>query len=37
MPKMTFGYVKADVLADKDAQFKLINFCSIVRQSQWQS
>jgi hypothetical protein len=31
----TFGNVKADVLADKDATFKRINFCSVIRGSQW--
>lgn len=34
-PQTTFGNVKADVLADKDAQFKPANFCSIIRQSRW--
>ena len=34
-PETTFGNVKADVLADKDANFKRINFCSIIRGSQW--
>ena len=31
----TFGNVKADVLADKDAQFKRIDFCSVIRGSRW--
>lgn len=35
-PQTTFGNVKADVLADKDAGFKPINFCSIIRNSRWQ-
>jgi HD domain len=34
-PETTFGNVKADVLADKDAQFRRMNFCSIIRDSQW--
>ena len=34
-PDTTFGNVKADVLADKDANFKRINFCSVIRGSQW--
>ncbi|MGC8519080.1 MAG: HD domain-containing protein [Steroidobacteraceae bacterium] len=34
-PHTTFGNVKADVLADKDAQFRRINFCSVIRQSDW--
>jgi hypothetical protein len=34
-PEATFGNVKADVLADKDAKFKRINFCSVIRGSQW--
>jgi hypothetical protein len=34
-PETTFGNVKADVLADKDANFKRINFCSVIRGSQW--
>jgi hypothetical protein len=36
-PQTTFGNVKADVLADKDGQFRPMNFCSIIRQSQWPS
>src|SRR5271156_5848475 len=31
----TFGNVKADVLADKDVKFKRANFCSVIRDSQW--
>jgi HD domain len=34
-PQTTFGNVKADVLADKDAHFKRGNFCSVIRQSHW--
>ena len=34
-PETTFGNVKADVLADKDPTFQLINFCSVIRGSQW--
>jgi hypothetical protein len=34
-PETTFGNVKADVLADKDAKFNRVNFCSISRGSQW--
>ena len=34
-PETTFGNVKADVLADKDPKFQRINFCSIIRGSQW--
>jgi len=34
-PDTTFGNVKADVLADKDATFKRGNFCSVIRQSKW--
>jgi hypothetical protein len=34
-PETTFGNVKADVLADKDAEFRRLNFCSIIRGSQW--
>src|ERR1700730_8109880 len=34
-PETTFGNVKADVLADKDPQFRRINFCSVIRGSQW--
>jgi hypothetical protein len=34
-PETTFGNVKADVLADKDPKFQRMNFCSIIRCSQW--
>ena len=34
-PETTFGNVKADVLADKDARFQRVNFCSVIRGSQW--
>src|SRR6202167_1429000 len=34
-PETTFGNVKADVLADKDPKFQRINFCSMIRGSQW--
>src|SRR6202048_3034160 len=34
-PETTFGNVKADVLTDKDPKFKRMNFCSIIRDSQW--
>jgi hypothetical protein len=34
-PETTFGNVKADVLADKDPQFQRMNFCSVIRGSQW--
>ena len=34
-PETTFGNVKADVLADKDAKFKRTDFCSVIRGSQW--
>ncbi len=34
-PQTTFGNVKADVLADKDPKFQRMNFCSIIRNSQW--
>jgi hypothetical protein len=35
-PETTFGNVKADVLADKDPRFQRMNFCSVIRASQWQ-
>ena len=35
-PESTFGNIKADVLADKDTQFKRVNFCSIIRGSGWE-
>jgi hypothetical protein len=34
-PETTFGNVKADVLADKDPKFQPMNFCSVIRGSQW--
>jgi HD domain len=34
-PETTFGNVKADVLADKDPKFRRLNFCSVIRGSQW--
>ena len=34
-PGTTFGTVNADVLADKDPQFQRMNFCSVIRGSQW--
>jgi hypothetical protein len=34
-PETTFGNVKADVLADKDPNFKRGNFCSVIRNSAW--
>jgi HD superfamily phosphodiesterase len=34
-PEITFGNVKADVLADKDPKFRRINFCDVIRGSQW--
>jgi hypothetical protein len=34
-PETTFGNVKADVLADKDAHFVRGNFCSVIRGSRW--
>jgi HD domain len=34
-PQTTFGNVKADVLAEKDPRFKRMNFCSVIRGSQW--
>lgn len=34
-PDTTFGNVKADVLADKDAHFKRGNFCAVIRGSAW--
>lgn len=36
-PQTTFGNVKADVLADKDANFKRGNFCSVIRSSAWRA
>lgn len=34
-PQTTFGNVKADVVADKDPSFVRINFCKMIRDSQW--
>jgi HD domain len=34
-PLTTFGNVNADVLADKDPKFQRMNFCSVIRSSQW--
>ena len=34
-PETTFGSVKADVLADKDASFQRENFCAVIRGSVW--
>jgi hypothetical protein len=34
-PETTFGNVKADVLADKDPKFRRLNFCDVIRGSQW--
>jgi hypothetical protein len=34
-PETTFGNVKADVLADKDPHFQRMNFCSVIRGSEW--
>jgi len=34
-PETTFGNVKADVLADKDPKFQRLNFCRVIRGSQW--
>ena len=34
-PDTTFGNVKADVIADKEAHFHRGNFCSVIRCSQW--
>ncbi len=34
-PATTFGNVKADVLADKDPDFRPANFCSVIRGSAW--
>ena len=36
-PATTFGNVKADVLADKDPKFQRINFCDVIRGSQWKA
>ena len=34
-PDTTFGNVKADVIADKEASFKRGNFCEVIRNSKW--
>jgi HD domain len=34
-PETTFGNVKADVLADKDPDFRRGNFCGVIRNSPW--
>lgn len=34
-PQTTFGNVKADVIADKEAAFVPGNFCRIIRESSW--
>jgi hypothetical protein len=34
-PETTFGNVKADVFADKDANFQRGNFCGVIRNSSW--
>lgn len=34
-PETTFGNVKADVLADKDPNFRRGNFCNVIRCSHW--
>ena len=34
-PDTTFGNVKADVIADKEAHFHAGNFCSVIRCSAW--
>ena len=36
-PHTTLGDVKADVLADKDAQFTPANFCCVIRSSAWRA
>jgi len=34
-PQTTFGNVKADVIADKEPQFRRGNFCEVIRSSRW--
>lgn len=34
-PQTTFGNVKGDVIADKEAAFRPGNFCDVIRQSAW--
>ena len=36
-PETTFGNVKADVMADKDPNFRRGNFCRVIRESAWSS
>ena len=36
-PETTFGNVKADVPADKDPKLQCMNFCNVIRGSQWKS
>jgi hypothetical protein len=36
-PDTTFGNVKGDVIADKDASFTRGNFCSVIRNSRWKA
>lgn len=36
-PDTTFGNVKADVLADKEPNFRRENFCRVIRASAWPS
>ncbi len=36
-PDTTFGNVKADVIADKEPDFRCGNFCSVIRRSNWQA
>jgi HD superfamily phosphodiesterase len=34
-PETTFGNVKADVIADKEPNFRRSNFCAVIRGSAW--
>lgn len=34
-PASTFGTVNADVIVDKEPDFKPMNFCSVIRESLW--
>lgn len=36
-PDTTFGTVNADVIADKEPQFRRGNFCSVIRESAWRA
>jgi HD superfamily phosphodiesterase len=36
-PDTTFGNVKADVIRDKEPNFKPGNFCSVIRHSHWRA